>query len=56
LASRNQRANFSLTCRKNAKENSNYQRETYNYTVAKQHQQKAIEHARLREANEMRIK
>ena len=50
------RANHSLNYRKNAKDHSDFRREAYNNSVSQAHNMKAIEHARMREANEQRIK
>ena len=42
--------------RKMKKQNSDYRREQYNLSVANAHQQQAMENARWKEMNEMRIK
>lgn len=50
------RANHNLNMRKNARQNSEYNRHMYNTDVSAAHQAQAAEHARIREANEQRIK
>ena len=49
-------ANDSIGKRRNAKEVSENRRAQYNASVAQAHQQKAEEHRRVKEANEMRIR
>lgn len=55
-AKRDNNANFGLSNRRQAKSNADYRQQSYNAAVANAHQQKAVEHARVKEANEMRIR
>ena len=46
----------SLSIQKQQRQNSEFNRQAYNVSVAQANQQRKDEHARMREANEMRIK
>lgn len=49
-------ANFGLNGRRRAQASADERKQNYNASVAQAHQQKAMEHARIKEANEMRIR